>query len=91
MGVQFHGLADDVGHFLETAVIHVVQRLQDAALDRLQAVVYVGDRPLLDNIGGILNEVFVKEFMEFSQISSFFHGNVLSVEYQKPGPCGRVR
>jgi hypothetical protein len=55
--------------------------LQDAALDRLQAVIDIRDRTLFDYIRSILDEVFIKELMEFSKISSFFHGVVATVDF----------
>src|SRR5210317_661608 len=81
MGMQLHGLTDHVGYLLETAVIHIIQRLQNAALDRLQAVTHVRDGTLFNNIGGILHEILIKEFMEFSQIGSIVHGVVNRVNF----------
>ena len=81
MGMQFHGLADHVGYLLEAAVIHIIQRLQDAALYRLQAVIYIGDSALFDDIRGILHEIFIKEFVEFPEISTIFHGGVNRVDF----------
>ena len=56
----FHGGADHVRDLVERAVVHLpVERPQDSALDGLQAVVDVGDRAVLDDIGRILDEVAV--------------------------------
>ena len=86
MGMQLHGLADHVGHLLEPAVIHIMQRLQDAALYRFQAVTHVRNGTLFDYIRGILHEIFIKKLMEFSKISNIFHGVVNRVDFYSM-PC----
>ena len=75
VGMEFHGFADHIGNLLEPAVVHVMQGLQNAALHRFQAVVNIGNRALLDDIRGILDEILVKESMEFAQLGVFglFH------------------
>jgi len=57
MGMELHGLAHHIGHLVETAVVHVEQGLEDAALHRLQPVVDIGNGPLSDDIGGILKKI----------------------------------
>ena len=59
VGVVLHGVADDVGHLDEFAVVVLVQRMEDPALHRLEAVVQVGDRTVADDVGGVLDEVVV--------------------------------
>ena len=59
VGVILHRVADGIGHLVETAIVHLLQGVQDAALDRLQSVVEVRNRPLEDHIGGIIEEVLV--------------------------------
>ena len=56
-----HGLADDVGDLVETAVVHLPERMEDAPLHRLEPIVDIGNGPILDDIGGILEEVRVHQ------------------------------
>ena len=56
MGVVLHRLADDVRHLRVAAVVHPVHRVEHAALDGLQAVHDVRNRPLEDHIGGVIQE-----------------------------------
>jgi len=54
-----HDLADDAGALDVPAVgphAHVVHRVEDAALDRLQAVARVGEGPGVDDGVGVLEE-----------------------------------
>ena len=57
MGVVVHGVADDAGDAVEPPVVHLAEAVQDAPLDGLEAVVDVGDGAVLDDVGGILEEV----------------------------------
>ena len=54
--VVLHRLADDVRHLGVPAVVHLVHRVQDAALDGLQAVHDVRDGALEDHVGRIVQE-----------------------------------
>ena len=54
-----HGLADDVGHLVVLAVVDLEEGMQDAALNGLQAVVDLRNRPVLDDVGGVFEEVVV--------------------------------
>ena len=63
MGVQLHSLANDIGDLMVAAVIHIVQSLQEAALDRLQPVFDGGDRPLFYDIGSIFEEIGIEKFV----------------------------
>ena len=69
VGMEFHGLADHVGHLVETAVIHVVQGLQEPSLHRLEAVVDIGNGPFADDVGGVVEEIGVKQLMQFAALS----------------------
>ena len=51
-----HGGADDVGHLVVPAVVHFPQRVEDAALHRLEAVVDVGHGPVEDDVAGVVEE-----------------------------------
>ena len=46
MRMQFHGLADDGGHFRISAVIDLEHRMQDTSLDRFQSIVNMRHGPL---------------------------------------------
>ena len=56
MRVELHRGADDVGDLVEAAVVHVPERVEDAALDGLQAVVDVRDRAVEDDVAGVVEE-----------------------------------
>ena len=56
VGVELHGVAYDVGHFVVTPVVHSLHRMENAALDGLQTVLDVGHGSLKDDIGGIVEE-----------------------------------
>jgi hypothetical protein len=59
--VVFHAGAHDVGDLVELAVVHLEKGVEDAPLHGLQAVSDVGDRPVLDDIGGVVEEVVVED------------------------------
>ena len=52
-----HRVADDVGDFMEPPIIHDIQRMQYSPLHGFQAVIDMGDRPVLDDVGGVLHVV----------------------------------
>ena len=58
-----HALAHRVGHLVELAVVHFVQRMQDAALHGLEPVVEVGDGPVLDDVGGVFEIIVIVEIL----------------------------
>ena len=70
VGVQLHGLADDVGHLVELAVVHLVQGVEDAPLHRLAAVPQVGDGPVDDDVARVLEEVLLHQGLELAHGSS---------------------
>ena len=80
MGMQLHGFSDHIGNLLETAIIHIIQGLQNTTLNRLQAVTHVRDGTFFNYIGSILHEILIKEFMEFSEVSYIFHEMVFSIK-----------
>ncbi len=59
VGMILHGLPDDVGDFVEFAVVGGVHRPENAALDRLQPVVHVRNGPFLDHIRGVFQIILV--------------------------------
>ena len=61
-----HGLAHHVGYLVELAVVHFEEGVQDAALDRFQTIIDVGDGPVLDHVRGVLDEVVLVELVDIS-------------------------
>ena len=59
VGVVLHRVPDDVGHLVETAVVHLAQAVQDSALHRLQAVVLVRYGAFEDDVARVIEEVVV--------------------------------
>ena len=58
VGVILHRVADDVGHFIEAAVVLFLQRMEDAPLHGLQSIVDVRDGAFKDDVTGILQKPF---------------------------------
>ena len=56
VGVEAHAGAHDVGDLVETAIVHLPKRVEDAALDGLEAVVDVGDGAVEDDVAGVFEE-----------------------------------
>ncbi len=54
--VVFHGMPDDVGHLVETPVIHVAHRMQYPSLNGFQSIVDIRHGPFEDHIGSIIEE-----------------------------------
>ena len=54
-----HGVADDVGDLGVAAVVLLPERVEDAALHRLEPVLDGGDGARADDVGGVLAEVEV--------------------------------
>ena len=54
--VQLHRGADDVGDLVKAAVVHVPERVEDAALDGFQAVVDVRDGTVEDDVAGVVEK-----------------------------------
>ncbi len=69
MGVVLHALADDVGHLVELAVVHLGERVQDAPLHRLEPVVDVGNGPVLDDVGGVVEEIGVEQLVQLAVLA----------------------
>ena len=57
VGVVLHAVADDVRHLVEPAVVHDLHGLHEAPLHGLEPVRHVGDGPVRDHVGRILQEV----------------------------------
>jgi len=56
VGMILHGLPDDVGYLVETAVIHLLHGMENPTLNGLQPVNHIGYGPLQDHIGGVIQE-----------------------------------
>ena len=54
--MEAHAGADDVGHLVESAVIHFPQRVQDAALHRFQTIVEMGNGAIEDDVAGVVEK-----------------------------------
>ena len=50
MGVELHGMAHDIRHFVVSAVIHALHRVHDASLYRFEAVFNIRDGTLQDYV-----------------------------------------
>src|ERR1017187_1591857 len=59
-----HRVADDVGDLDEAAIVLVMQRPEDAALDGLEAVRQVRNGAVADDVGGVVEEAAVHPAME---------------------------
>jgi hypothetical protein len=46
---------------VKLAVVHLKERVQDAALYGLEAILKVGDGAVFDNIGSVFQKIFVKK------------------------------
>ena len=60
-----------------------MQGLENPSLNRFQPVVYIGNGALFNDIRGILDEIFIKEFMELAEVFRVFHGLFLYVQLGK--------
>ncbi|MPL58967.1 hypothetical protein SDC9_04513 [bioreactor metagenome] len=63
VGVVLHAMPDDIGHLVELAVVHFEEGVQNAPLDRLKPVLQIGDSPVLDDVGSVVEEVVVEDFL----------------------------
>ena len=64
--VELHRVADDVGHLVEAAVVHLEQRVHDPPLDGLQAVPQLRDRAVEDEVARVLDEVVLHQALELA-------------------------
>ena len=54
-----HGVADDIGHLDEAAVVLLVQRPENAPLHRFEAVGQIGNGAVADDVGGVVQKAAV--------------------------------
>ena len=71
MRVVFHAVAHGVGHLVELAVFHFVQRVEDAPLHGFQPVVDVGDGPVFYDVGGVFDEVLIEYLVDKGHYTRF--------------------
>jgi hypothetical protein len=64
VGMQLHRLADDVGHLVIAAVVHLEERVEDAALHGLESVAQVGDGAVEDRVARVVHEVATHQRLE---------------------------
>ena len=64
VGVKLHGISNHVRHLHEPSVVDAMQRPQNAALDRLEAVGQGGDGAIANDIGGVFEEAGVYPAMQ---------------------------
>ena len=62
--MKVHRVADHVRRLVGAPVVDLVERPENAALHRLQAVVHIRNRAVLDDVARVLEEVLVHHFAE---------------------------
>ena len=82
-----HRMPDDIGDFVESAIILLIQGMQDPALDRLQSIFELRNRSLPDDIRGVLEEIVIHEILErifgkVQQCGIRRHGKLSVVHHQ---------
>jgi hypothetical protein len=60
-----HAMPHDVGHFVKSPVILLVERVQDPALYRLQPVFKLRNGPIPDDVRSILEEILVDQILQW--------------------------
>ena len=56
VGVVLHRIAHNVRHLVEPAVVHLLHRVEQTALHRLQSVTQMGHRAVKDGIAGVVQK-----------------------------------
>ena len=64
MRVVLHGLSYHVGDLVEFAVVDLVQRVEDAALDGFEPIVDVRNCTIPNGVRGVFEEVVVVEIVD---------------------------
>ena len=64
MRMVVHGVAHDARHLVETAVVHLVHGMQNAALHRLEAVLEVGHGAVENRIARVVQEPAVVQLFQ---------------------------
>ena len=66
--------ADDVGHLVELAVVHLEEGMHDAPLHGLEAVLEVGYGPVLDYVGRVVEVIVVEDLLDVGHHDSLAKG-----------------
>jgi hypothetical protein len=53
-----------IGDLVELAVVHLEKGMEDAALHGLEAILKIGYGAVLDDIGGVIEEVVVEKLFK---------------------------
>jgi hypothetical protein len=67
VGMVLHAVPDHVGDLVEFAVVHLEEGVEDAPLHGLEPVLEVGYRPVLDDVGGVVEVVLVEDLLYVGQ------------------------
>ena len=57
MGMVFHRLTYDVGHFVEAPILHLTHGVHEAALNGFQAIIQARNSALQNDITRVVQEV----------------------------------
>ena len=80
MGMVLHGLPDDVGDFIESAVVDHLHGMQNPALHRLQAIFDGWHGALQDHIRSILKEPIFVQSRHRSDVVDLLFFSLVGVE-----------
>ena len=69
VGMVLHAVAHHVRDLVELAVVHLEEGVEDAALNRLEAVLYVGYRAVHDDVGRVVEKVVLEYLSDVCHVS----------------------
>jgi hypothetical protein len=58
-------MSDNVGDLVESAVILFVKGMENPPLNRLEPIFQLGDSPIPDYVGSVLNKIFVDQILQW--------------------------
>ena len=73
VGVVLHGLADDVGHLVEAAVVDRLHGVEDASLHGFEAILDVGHGALQNHVGGVVEEPVLVHARQLAHAGLLLH------------------
>ena len=79
VGMIVHGVTDDIRRLVRSAVIHFVQYPENTSLHRLQSVIHIRNRAVLDDVSGIIQKITVHHRPEIGIGIGIFTDGGLSV------------
>ena len=93
MGMELHGMADDVSHLVVSSVVHSLHGVEDAPLHGLQSVLDMRHGTLQDYIRGVIQEPVLVHSAEMVHGGSVeaVGGGVVAVGIRRLGLSGVVR